>query len=180
MEKIEGMLKNLRLSEEEQKGVRFDWLSGKKKAELEAQAMGKVLSEKPVHTEGMEAALGQIWCPLKGIQCKRMGSNIFLITFLQALGKRKAVYEGPWKMNNDRIVLEEFDPMKTIDEYAFDSIPIWIRVFRLPLGMMNRSTGESIGNKVGALMDVEVGDDDWAMGEYLRIHVRIGITKPKP
>jgi hypothetical protein len=80
--------------------------------------------------------------------------------------------------NNDLIVMVEFDPMKTLEEHMFDTIPIWIRVFKLPLGMMNRSTGEMIGNRVGESMGVDVDDDDMAVGEYLRTQVRLNIKSP--
>jgi hypothetical protein len=31
------------------------------------QAVGKVLTDKPVRAEALVVALGKIWCPLKGI-----------------------------------------------------------------------------------------------------------------
>lgn len=45
---------------------------------------------------------------------------------------------GPWMFGKDLIVLAEFDRAKRIDEIAFTSIPIWVRVSNLPLGMMNK------------------------------------------
>ncbi|KAI4986750.1 hypothetical protein ZWY2020_019380 [Hordeum vulgare] len=147
-------------------------------AVAEAKAVGKVMTEKPIYADGLAIALGRAWCPLKGIRCKSMGGNVFLLTFVQESGKHKALKGGPWMMNNDLIVLEEYDPMKRINEYKFDSVPIWIRVFRLPLGLMDRDVGELIGNGVGEFMEVEVGDDDRAEGEYLKVKVRTDIKKP--
>jgi hypothetical protein len=107
---------------------------------VEPQAMGKLLSEKPVYVDAMETALGRIWCPLRGISCKEMGENYFLFTFRQDSGKNKALFDGPWQFNKSLLVIEDFDPSKTLDEYAFSTVPIWIRIFGLPLGMMNRDT----------------------------------------
>jgi hypothetical protein len=81
-------------------------------------------------------------------------------------------------VNNDLIVLAEFDPNKALEEYVFDIIPIWIRVFNLPLGWMNRDMGLEIGDLVGKGVEVEVGEDGMAVGEYLRIKARINISKP--
>ncbi|KAK1650519.1 hypothetical protein QYE76_068324 [Lolium multiflorum] len=103
----------------------------------EAKAVGKVMSERPTNVEGLKTTLGRIWCPIKGVKCKDLGSNIFLFTFLQPSGKRKALENGPWKSNNDLVVMAEFDPNKARDHYVFDVIPIWIRVLKLPLGRMN-------------------------------------------
>ncbi|KAI4981448.1 hypothetical protein ZWY2020_021940 [Hordeum vulgare] len=178
MENMEGLMRSLRLSEEEQRGVKVVLRKGMAEAVAEAKAVGKVMTEKPIYADGLAIALGRAWCPLKGIRCKSMGGNVFLFTFLQEYGKHKAMKGGPWMMNNDLIVLEEYDPMKRIDEYKFDSVPIWIRVLRLPLGSMDRDVGELIGNGVGEFMEVEVGDDDRAEGEYLKVKVRIDIKKP--
>jgi hypothetical protein len=144
----------------------------------EVQALGKVLSDKPVHAEGMAASLGRAWCPLKGVRCKAMGGNVFMFTFLQESGKKRALCDGPWKANNDLIVMADFDPGKAMDEHIFDTIPIWIRVFKLPLGWMNRDMGMEIGDMVGEGVDVDVGEDGSAVGEYLRVKARINITKP--
>ncbi|KAE8817564.1 hypothetical protein D1007_04663 [Hordeum vulgare] len=170
MENMEGLMRSLCLSEEEQRRVKVVLRKRVTGAVAEAKAVGKVMTEKPIYAEGLATALGRAWCPLKGIRCKSMGGNVFLFTFLQDSGKHKALKGGPWMMNNDLIVLEEYDPMKRIGEYSFDSVPIWIRVFRLPLGSMDREVGE--------VMEVEVGDDDRAKGEYLRVKVRIDINKP--
>lgn len=57
--------------------------------------MGKVLAEKPVRAEALELSLGKIWCPLKGVECRDLGENRFLFIFLQGLGKRQGLEDGP-------------------------------------------------------------------------------------
>ncbi|KAK1643367.1 hypothetical protein QYE76_061172 [Lolium multiflorum] len=126
MEKVEGLLQNLKLSEAERKGLRLGSDGGK---------------------------------------CKESG-------------KRKALDDGPWKFNNDLLVMADFDPNKSLEEYEFDTIPIWLRVRKLPLGRMNRSTGEAIGDEVGEFVQVDVGADDMAIGEYLRVKVKLNIKEP--
>ncbi|KAM0921696.1 hypothetical protein ACQ4PT_006648 [Festuca glaucescens] len=136
MEKVEGLMRNLKLSAAEQKGFRLGGKGGSTGKFAEARALGKVLSENPVYAE------------------------------------------GPWKANNDLIVMVDFDPDKGLDDYVFDTIPIWIRVLKLPLGWMNRETGLEIGDTVGEGIDVEVGEDGAAVGGFLRLKARIKITEP--
>jgi hypothetical protein len=92
-----------------------------------------------------------------------------MVTLLQVSGKRKALDCGPWKFGNDLVVVEDYDPDKAADEYDFSTIPMWVRVLKLPLGKMNKATGEMIGEKVGTWMEAEVGEDGFAIGECLRI-----------
>ncbi|KAK1618706.1 hypothetical protein QYE76_024223 [Lolium multiflorum] len=178
MERVEGMMQGLKLSEAERKGVRIGWRGGGKVGVVEAQAIGKLMAEKPAIADAMENALGPLWCPMRGIDCKDLGDNIFLFTFHQALGKKKAVEGGPWKFDNALLVMEDYVPSKGIDEYEFNKIPIWIRVFKLPLGMMSRETGEDIGDQIGEWIEVDGVENGLAQGKYLRVKVRMSITKP--
>lgn len=138
----------------------------------------KLLSEKPAIAEALENSVGRIWYPLRGVECKTMGKNIFLIKFLQPSGKRKALEEGPWMFRDEALVFEEFDPRKTLEEYKFSSMPVWIRVSGLPLGMLNASAGELIGDQVGEFMDAEVAVDAVSRLRILRVRVRINIGEP--
>jgi hypothetical protein len=178
MENVEGLMQNMKLSAAENKGLKIRWTDGSKIGEVEAEALGKLLSEKPPFVDGMVKALGRIWCPLKGIRCKEMGNNVFLFTFLQLSGKNKVLNDGPWTFDKELLVLQKFDPTKSLEEYEFDEIPIWIRVFKLPLGMMYREIGEQIGEEVGEFIEVAVGEDGLAVGEFLRVHIRMYIKKP--
>lgn len=49
---------------------------------------------------------------------------------------------------------------------------------KLPLRMMNRATREAIGGDVGAFMAMETDEDETAVGRYIRIKVKLDITKP--
>lgn len=178
MDKVEGLMKKLKLSKTEKKGVKIGWTGGGKGGAVEPQALGKLLSEKPAFADGIAAALGQAWCPMRGVDCKGLGDNIFLFTFHQSSGKRKALEEGPWLFDNDALVMEDFDACKRIEEYEFGTIPIWVRLFNIPLGLMSRQTGEAIGKKIGEAVEVDVGEDGMAVGQFMRVNVRIRVDGP--
>jgi hypothetical protein len=95
MDKVSDLMKSLKLSEIESRGVKIGWTDGKKVGSVDPQAIAKLLSKKPARADAMEEALGRIWCPLKGLDCKDMGENLFLFTFHQNSGKSKALNEGP-------------------------------------------------------------------------------------
>lgn len=72
----------------------------------------------------------------------------------------------------------DYDERKTIEEMVFAFIPIWVRVFKLPMGMMNKMTGEAIGRELGKFMEMDREEDGTAVGRFLRIKVRLDIRKP--
>lgn len=117
---------------------------------------------------------------MKGIDCKDLGDNFFLFTFGQAAGKQKALEEGPWMVSHELLVVANFDGSKTLDEIEFASIPIWVRVANLPMGLMNRSTAQAIGDEVGKFLEMEdeAEPDEIVAGRVLRLKVRLDIHKP--
>ena len=80
--------------------------------------------------------------------------------------------------DKELLVMEEFDPEKMIYEYEFNLIPMWFRVFGLPLGYMNRATGEKIGADFNELIEVDVGRDGKVVGKFLWVKVKLDITQP--
>ena len=80
---------------------------------------------------------------MKGVECKSLGDNCFLITFLQTSGKRRAMDDGPWMISKEVLVMADYDESKSIDEVEFTTIPIWIRVARLPMGTNEKRCGDS-------------------------------------
>lgn len=175
MEQIEGAVKSS-LSAAEKKGVRIMTRGGGKGVSLSGvekiQAVAKLFYEKLAHPESLEQALGPVWCPMKGIHCKSLDENRFLITFHQASGKKKAIEEGPWNLSKEILVVRE------IDELEFAMVPMWVQVSQLPIGMMNAEAAEIIGDEIGEFMDVDTDDGKNAVGSFLRLKVRIDIRKP--
>jgi len=177
-EDLEGRLKGLKLTEEETSKVKGSWSADDRELELVPQAVGKLFSSKPGYVEGMIRTLGKIWCPTKGIRCKELGDNIFLFSFLQPGGKRRAITDGPWEFGGDLLIVVDFDSSKRLKDLQFIYTPMWIRVFDLPLGMMNTVTGKAIGDKVGKVLEIATDADGSAVGSYLRVKVQVDIRKP--
>lgn len=177
MEGVEGMMKKLQLSKEEKIiKIGSEAMDGGK--ERLPQAVVKLLSEKGVRVEVIEQTVGWIWCSAKGISCKDLRDNMFLISFNQVAGKRRALDDGPWMISKELLVVTEFDESKSLDEFDFSFIPIWIRVERLPMGMMNRSAATVIGDDIGEFMDADAEGGEMVAGRVLRLKVRLDIQKP--
>jgi hypothetical protein len=115
---------------------------------------------------------------MKGVTCKDLGENLFLFTFTQAAGKRRVLEDGPWMFGKDLVVMADFDESKSIEELKFIYIPVWVRVSKLPLGMMNKAVGEAIGGEMGEFVEMEKEEDVSAVGRFLRVKIRWDIRKP--
>uniref|UniRef100_K3YM73 Uncharacterized protein n=1 Tax=Setaria italica TaxID=4555 RepID=K3YM73_SETIT len=93
-------------------------------------------------------------------------------------GKRRALEESPWMFGKDLLIMVDYDEAKMIEEMEFSFILIWVRVTKLPFGMMNKATGEAIGEEIGQYMAMDMDEDGTAVGRFLRIKVRLDVRKP--
>lgn len=100
------------------------------------------------------------------MECKGLGRNRFLFQFQDDASKNKALRGGPWMFKKDLLVMEDFVPSKTIDDYEFKSTPIWVRAYGTPMGMMSIETGEIVGDQIGEFLDV-----DWTIMEMQWEHL---------
>jgi hypothetical protein len=178
MEPVQDLMKRMKLSAAETKGITIGGGEQMRSGPAMPQAFGKVLAEKQVNADGLAQSLGRIWCPIKGIICKELEDNHFLFTFLQASGKKRALEEGPWMFKKNLVIVVDYDGEKTLEEIEFAFVPIWVRGMKMPFGMMHRGMGEAIGGEVGEFMAMDAEEDRTAMGKFLRIQVKLDIRKP--
>ena len=75
---------------------------------MDLKAIGKLMAEKPAYADALANALGPVWCPMKGVECRELGDNIFLFSFKQSSGRKKAVEVGPWMFEKSLLIMEEF------------------------------------------------------------------------
>lgn len=78
----------------------------------------------------------------------------------------------------DLVIVVDYDESKVLEEMVFAFVPIWIRASKMPLCMMNKAIGRAIGGEVGEFMQMESEKDGTAVGQFLRIKVRLDIRKP--
>jgi hypothetical protein len=64
--------------------------------------------------------------------------------------------------------------MMPIEELEFAKAAFWVRMYKLSLACM----GKEVGYQVGEVEDVDVMDDGVGWGEFLRIIIRLDLTKP--
>lgn len=79
---------------------------------------------------------------------------------------------------SELLVVVEFNASKTLDEIEFSFIPIWAKVAKLTMGLMNKDTTQAIGDEVGVFVEMESESDEIGAGRFLRLKVKLDIRKP--
>ncbi|XP_022741812.1 uncharacterized protein LOC111293287 [Durio zibethinus] len=77
---------------------------------------------------------------------------------------------SPWSFDKHLLVMQDYSGLLKADEYNFDVATFWVRIYSLPLGMMNGNMVERLGNRIGVVV-VNKGEgraDIWARLAYER------------
>ncbi|KAK3037054.1 hypothetical protein RJ639_031771 [Escallonia herrerae] len=89
-----------------------------------------------------------------------------------------AIHQGPWHFENNFLVFQQFHGAKQSFTIKFLEADFWVHVLNLPLGGVNSSVGERIGNKIDKFVSMGVTPSQQIWVKTLKIGVRIDITKP--
>lgn len=55
---------------------------------------------------------------------------------------------------------------------------MWVQLYNIHLGTMNKFYGKRIGNLIGNIIDYDVDKDRVGWGAFLRLKIWVDITKP--
>ncbi|KAL6659989.1 hypothetical protein ACP70R_002111 [Stipagrostis hirtigluma subsp. patula] len=147
-------------------------------ATSDCAVIGKVLSQNVLHMQTIMSALRPAWGNPKGLVAKSVGDNLFVAEFGSMQEKEKVMDGTPWMVGRKAVLIQDFDAGMRPTDITFHDMAIWVRIYNLPLGWMNKRWGEEIAAKIGSLQKVELDEQDRAWGPYLRAKVKIDITKP--
>ncbi|XP_039033201.1 uncharacterized protein LOC120169045 [Hibiscus syriacus] len=102
-----------------------------------------------------------------------------LLIQVSSVEEKVAVLERtPWSFGADFLAIKDFETHLSLDEYDFSMLAIWLRIYNVPLGWMNREIGEELGNALGKLLAVDLREGEGRLGDFLRIRVELDCKSP--
>ncbi|KAL5852076.1 hypothetical protein ACOSQ3_007194 [Xanthoceras sorbifolium] len=102
-----------------------------------------------------------------------VADNVFVFHFHSLEDKAMVWSRGPWHFDKSLIVIEK----PATSHFQFRFAEFWIQIYNIPFICMNRTVARLIAKAVGSVVDFPMDSKDlW--GKFLRIKVRLDITKP--
>jgi hypothetical protein len=175
------MWKNFSLTEEEDVDIEVQSeVFEETVAQGQTHAVGKLLADRYVGKETIRSAMIGLWRPTGHLGFKVLGTNIFLIEFQYSWDKSRVLEGRPWLFQGHVFSVEEFDGRTLPSKIAFERVSFWVRMFNLPLACMCQRIGYQLGAALGEVEDVETNEDGFGWGEYLRVRIKLDLSKPIP
>ncbi|CAN1138977.1 hypothetical protein LINPERHAP2_LOCUS10985 [Linum perenne] len=125
----------------------------------------------------MNTRIQNLWAVRGQVRITDMGSGFFTARFDSSEDYRRALLEGPWKIEEHYIVprlwQEGFDPCTDSLSHTL----VWVTLSGLPLEFFTETFLRRIGDKIGTLVRIDPTTLAMERGNYARICVRVDLSK---
>ncbi|MBA0817826.1 hypothetical protein Gohar_022187, partial [Gossypium harknessii] len=65
-----------------------------------------------------------------------------------------------------------------LESYEFQMVPFWLRIYNIPIELMDRQIALDVGNSIGELVAIDWKDRYGSWTEFMRLKVKIDVSKP--
>ncbi|KAK9950683.1 hypothetical protein M0R45_006158 [Rubus argutus] len=180
MEEIQtSFAKTLTLTAEEAEGISFEEEDDEvNDAFIAMSLVVRVYTDKPVHRQAFADRILELWQPVGEVKVKVLAGGLFLFTFSVSDDKKKVIDFAPWVYDKAFVLLEEPDGNMAPSLMQLKHIDLWVQCHNLPLKKMSMRMGGAIGNKLGKFLEVDCDESGACVGKFMRIKVRLDISKP--
>uniref|UniRef100_K3YY50 CCHC-type domain-containing protein n=1 Tax=Setaria italica TaxID=4555 RepID=K3YY50_SETIT len=119
--------------------------------------------------EELQAKMCGIW-DLKGeVVSRDLRDNRYLLEFKSERGLKYVLRGGPWKYRGDALIIVRYDGFTRLSDVVIESIPLWVCLYDILIGMMTDSFVRALGSKIGGVMEI---------GEAVRDFKRVRVNFP--
>ncbi|KAL4303233.1 hypothetical protein GQ457_10G009960 [Hibiscus cannabinus] len=146
--------------------------------DFESSLVGKVVSPPTVDGSRLIRQFRSIWKDDKVLNISEINPNFFLVSFAFPANRTNVLKRGPWEFQKYWFALEQADPNRTIHDYSFPHMCIWVRMHNIPLSLMTASLARVLGASIGKVIMTDTRLEDGNMGEFMRVRVMIDTSKP--
>ncbi|KAL4279478.1 hypothetical protein GQ457_03G016920 [Hibiscus cannabinus] len=140
--------------------------------------VGKVVSPPTIDGSRLVRQFRSIWKDDKVLNISEINPNFFLISFASPANRTNVLKRGPWDFQKYWFALEQADPNRTIHDYSFLHMCIWVRIHNIPLSLMTAALARVLGASICKVIMIDIRLEDGNMGEFMRVRVLIDISKP--
>ena len=175
MEALEGLWRKLKLSDEEETGVKYTENDAAQPLQILA---AKFLTKRMVNIESVARTFKPLWRPQGDLKIKDMGDNKNFFTFEDEYDLERVLEHEPWTYDKHLVIFERVEVNVPISALSFQYIPFWVQIHDLPVHCLTPEFRDSIGSSLGTLLQMSESEGEGSTGNFLRVRVKIDITKP--
>ncbi|KAM0854871.1 hypothetical protein ACQ4PT_050154 [Festuca glaucescens] len=178
-EDLDDMFSHLKLNKEELDDV----VIGVDEAREYQQAarwleIGKVHTSRSFSADALFEKMKVIWNLSRDLIFREAGENLFIFQ-MHCLGDwKKVVHQGPWTFRGWGVLIEDYDGLSDPEKFVFGGIYVWAQIHGTPELYQKQEVIDNLARRVGKIKEVQMSPKLFYEGNYVRIRVRIDISRP--
>lgn len=126
--------------------------------------IGKVFSSKIINRDTFRSQMPRILQARKKIVIECAGENLFVLDFKCKNDRQRAPLDGPWNFFKNLVLFKELKGFQNRTEVLFEEFYVWVQCHNLPVAFMHPSILRNIGDQIGRVDDIDVGEDGHCLG----------------
>ncbi|XP_030950107.1 uncharacterized protein At4g02000-like [Quercus lobata] len=174
MDNLENMWNKLSLLDSEEDGIQCTVDSLAPRLLLAA----KFLTKRLTNIEAVARTFKPLWRTQRDFKMKDMRENVMVFEFEDECDLERVLEHEPWTYDKHLVIFERVIENVPISALSFKLITFWIQIHDLPMHSMTSTIRDSIGNSLGMVLPMTDSEEEGGKGNYLRVRVRLDISKP--
>lgn len=159
-------------------------ISAKEQSELMLEeniglcVVGKVCTSKKINVEVSRTVMRDIWGMHINTRIELAGFNLFVLQFRSMAEKNRIIRSGPLTFDKRFIVIKSPRVDDQSIGMSFTHETFWLQIHNMPFQCMIKAMALKLGATVGEVVDLDGFEwDNWT-GPFIRIRVKMDISKP--
>ncbi|KAK5843385.1 hypothetical protein PVK06_005841 [Gossypium arboreum] len=145
---------------------------------FESWAMGKIMASEAPNREAMYRVFRSLWYKEEEIDFVDLKERIVIVKFGCLEDQSRILNFSPWLFNRCLFSMLPFENKKDIESYKFWLSLFWLKIYNIPIELMDRQMALDVGNAIGELVAIDWTDRYGGWTEFMRIKVNIDVLKP--
>ncbi|CAN1177378.1 hypothetical protein LINPERHAP2_LOCUS33069 [Linum perenne] len=126
----------------------------------------------------MSRKLPQLWAKKGSIHVSDVGFGFYIVRFEIVADYERAMFGGPWMINDHYVVIQEWRPYFRPEETFLSTLRVWVRLLGLPFEYFDSSILKIIGDRIGRTVRIDHTTLEGSRGNFPRICVEVDLSKP--
>ncbi|CAN1140460.1 hypothetical protein LINPERHAP2_LOCUS11874 [Linum perenne] len=125
----------------------------------------------------MSRKLSQLWSKKGGIQVSDVGFGFYVVNFETIADYERALFGGPWMVNDHYVVIPEWIPYFQPVETLLSTLRVWVRLPGIPFEYFDSAILKLIRDCIGKIVRTDNTTLEGIRCNFARIYVEVDLSK---
>ncbi|CAN1301183.1 hypothetical protein LINPERPRIM_LOCUS24838 [Linum perenne] len=125
----------------------------------------------------MSRKLPQLWAKKGAIQVSNVGFGFYVVNFETIADYDRAMFGGPWMVNDHYVVIQEWRPYFRPEETFLTTLRVWVRLSGIPFEYFDSEILKLIGDRIGKTVRIDHTTLEGSRGNFAKICVEVDLSK---